>query len=144
MPCLSEINLSLYTYRCQITEIIDGDSVWGLLDRGFGDHSLRELRLNRIDAWEPKGIERPLGYIAKEFLEEYMPVGSSVIIQSKGFDSFGRLICELWLEREECWVNLGDLLVEKGHAVYRDYRALKRRSFKRLALTALATILGEK
>ena len=34
---------------------------------------------------------------------------------------YGRYIAEIWIEKDGVWVNVNDLIVEKGFAVYKDY-----------------------
>ena len=112
---------SLYVYKSTVDKVSDADTAWLILDRGFGDKSKKKIRLSRIDAWETRGEEKSKGLEAKSFVEGLMPVGSEIIIQSKGKDKYGRVISEVWVKIEKDLVNLSDLLVDKGHAEYKDY-----------------------
>ena len=40
----------LYCYRCMIEEVIDGDTVWAIIDLGFDTIVRQKLRLRGIDA----------------------------------------------------------------------------------------------
>ena len=116
------MNQNLYHYKAELVRVVDGDTIWCNLDRGFGDHSRKNIRVARINTPEIRGVEKKEGLLAKRFVEDKLADCLSIVIQSTKVDSFGRAIAEVWLEESEnTWVNLNDLLVEKEHAVYKDY-----------------------
>lgn len=111
----------LYNYEIKaITNVIDGDTLVGTIAVGFYNMRIHEarLRLARIDAPEMRGPERPQGIEARAFMGRAI-AGKRLIVQHlvKQKDPFGRLIVEVWADG----VNLSDLMVREGHAVYEDY-----------------------
>ena len=34
---------------------------------------------------------------------------------------YGRYLAEIWVQQEESWANVNNLLVAAGHAVYQEY-----------------------
>jgi micrococcal nuclease len=78
-----------------------------------------QIRLIGINAPEVRGIEREQGIIARDWLREKLPEGKSLVIQTakdrKG--KYGRWLATLFLDG----VNINDLLVQNGMAVYADY-----------------------
>lgn len=115
---------NLYHYRAVVTDVYDGDTCTVNIDLGLSTWVQGEkLRLYRINAPELRGVERPEGLISRDFLREQID-GKEILIQTikdrKG--KFGRYLAEIWLPREgDDPININDLLVEKGFAVYKDY-----------------------
>jgi len=91
----------MYTYNCNIINIVDGDTVDIDIDLGFDTwkRNLR-IRVNGINAPETRTkdlIEKRWGLLSKKRLEELLPVGSkqqvTTIIDK---DKFGRILGELY------------------------------------------------
>ena len=111
-----------YSYKARIVRVIDGDTFIAEIDRGFGDFSLKTIRLTRINTPEIRGVEKEEGLAAKQFLESLLEeCDFHCTIYSQRVDSFGRSLAEVFVERQDKSVNLNDLLVEKGHAKFVDY-----------------------
>lgn len=110
----------LYTYKATVARVIDGDTIVADIDLGFFTWRHSEtLRLSRIDAPETHTETKEAGQAAKAFLQGLLPIGQHVIIQTirDRRDGFKRYIAEIWLGD----ININDLLVSEGHAVYRAY-----------------------
>jgi micrococcal nuclease len=115
---------TLYHYRAVVIDVYDGDTVTVDLDLGFHVWKRGEkIRLAHIDAPELKGESQAEGKAAGDFLRDLV-LNKNVIIQtiksSSGSDKqekYGRYLGIIWLDG----VNVNDLLVNKGHAIRRDY-----------------------
>jgi len=114
----------LYHYRGRVTSVYDGDTVTADLDLGLKTWvSGEKLRLYRINAPEVRGEQRPAGLASRDFLRALV-LDKSVVVETvadkKG--KYGRYLAELWVEGDDGdWQNANDLLVQAGHAEYRDY-----------------------
>ena len=64
-----------YTYKVQLIKVIDGDTLWALIDPGLGTLIVQKLRLRGIDCPE---IDTPEGKRAKRFVQRRL----------KGFEWF--------------------------------------------------------
>ncbi len=109
----------LYFYRATVISVYDGDTIRVNLDLGFKTWIKNEkIRLARINAPELRGTERESGLRARDFLREQI-LGKEVVLQTlkDRQGKYGRYLAEIWLEKEGRWVNINDLLVEKGFAV---------------------------
>lgn len=73
----------------KVTRVIDGDTVKVEIS----------VRLNKIDAPETHGIEKPLGVISKEWLEKKL-TGKYVTIESKANDVYLRMLGDVILGSE--------------------------------------------
>jgi endonuclease YncB( thermonuclease family) len=73
------------------------------------------VRLACIDA--PETAQRPYGQNARQYLQQRLPVGSTVTLDEKTTDRYGRLVAELFNG-----ININLAMVEDGQAfVYRQY-----------------------
>ena len=92
-------------------------------DRDVWIHG-EKVRLYRINAPEVRGSEREAGLRARDFLRSQID-DKEIYIQTikdrKG--KYGRYLAEIWLETEDdgTGINVNDLMVAQGHAVYKEY-----------------------
>lgn len=115
---------SLYHYKAAVKKVYDGDTCTVNIDLGLGMWVHGEnLRLYRINAPEVRGPERPEGLRSRDFLCKKI-LGKEVVIETskdkKG--KYGRYLADIWLKDDSGnWINVNDLLVQQGYAVYKDY-----------------------
>lgn len=115
---------TLYHYKAIVVDVYDGDTCTVDIDLGLNSWIRGEkVRLYRINTPELRGNERPEGIISRDFLRK-MILGKEVFIETvkdkKG--KYGRYLADIWLKDEnDSWVNINDLLVQQGYAVYKDY-----------------------
>lgn len=94
-----------WLYRATCERIVDGDSVICSIDCGFNVIlRKRSVRLLGVDTSETRGGTddlKALGNLAKKFVEERLPVGSTVLLRTsldkKG--KFGRILAEIHLAK---------------------------------------------
>ena len=94
-----------WLYRAEVCRVVDGDSVICSIDCGFNVIlSKRSVRLLGVDISETRGGTddlKALGNLAKKFVEERLPVGSTVLLRTsldkKG--KFGRILAEIHLAK---------------------------------------------
>ncbi|MEX1323991.1 MAG: thermonuclease family protein [Synechococcaceae cyanobacterium] len=93
-----------------VLSIGDGDTL-----RVRRDGHAITVRLACIDA--PEMAQRPHGQRARDYLRMRLPIGSSVRLDEKSTDRYGRTVAEVISE-----INIGLALVEDGQAfAYRQY-----------------------
>lgn len=96
-----------------VLSIGDGDSIT-VMDQG----KKLKVRLACIDA--PELAQRPHGQQAKRALQQMLPIGTSVRLQIKDVDRYGRTVAEVFTPSSPAPVNLR--LVSQGMAyIYRQY-----------------------
>lgn len=112
----------MYTYKCIITDIKDGDTVVVDIDLGFRAwlHDI-SIRVNGIDAPETRTkdlIEKRWGVLSKSIVEKLIPIGSTQIITTViDRDKFGRVLGDFSLNE----TTLSKYMVENHYAiVYQD------------------------
>lgn len=111
---------NLYYYKAFVTKVYDGDTVYMDIDLGLSVILKKEkIRLARINAPEVRGEEKEKGEASREFLKKII-LGKSVLLQTikdrKG--KYGRYLGDIWIETQNGFENVNDLLVRKGFAEY--------------------------
>ncbi len=113
-----------YHYKAIVKSVYDGDTCTVDIDLGLGTWIKGEkLRLYRINTPELRKEEREAGLKSRDFLRGLID-GKEIIVQTvkdkKG--KYGRYLAEiLIIDENGDLINVNDLLVDKGFAVYKDY-----------------------
>jgi endonuclease YncB( thermonuclease family) len=113
-----------YTYSATVDRIVDGDTLWALIDLGFNITVREKLRFRGIDCPE---LGTPAGDKAKKFVEKLLPAGSQIVIHSEKTktEKWGRFLADVFYlkpdsvagEIIEDGVYLNQELLDKGYAV---------------------------
>jgi endonuclease YncB( thermonuclease family) len=89
----------LYTYSATVLEVIDGDTLKLRVDLGFKIFWVSNCRLADINAMELKDKDqavRARAFEAKKYMEDRLPVNSSVLIKSSKLDKYGRPVVTVY------------------------------------------------
>lgn len=91
------MNIDLYTYKCNLERIIDGDTFLVNIDLGFNIflNNIR-IRILNVDLPETRGNEKKFGLICKSFVENKLKSCKDIYIKSYKIDDFGRWLCDLY------------------------------------------------
>lgn len=117
----------MYQYNGKVVRVIDGDTIEVLIDLGFEVHIFQTLRLNRIDAYETSlrggttEEQKLLGIAGKEFLKSILPRDTKVVIKTEKSDKYDRYLADVTINENEHELNINELMVSKGFAVYKTY-----------------------
>ena len=108
----------MFTYNCRIAKIVDGDTLDVDIDLGFGIWKTNErIRLWQIDTPECRTKdkeEKKYGLIAKNFVEEHLPVGKIFELQTLEKDKFGRYLGAVFVRNR---LSINDMLLKANLAV---------------------------
>lgn len=117
----------MYEYRATVKEVIDGDTLYAIVDLGFGVFAYQSFRFARIDAYEARlgknttQAEKEIGLEAKAYVKDLIE-GKEILIKSQKTGKYGRYIAEIiYTDENGNDVNLNDELVMKKYAVYKEY-----------------------
>ena len=107
----------MHEYHCVITKIIDGDTIDVDIDLGFDCwlHKQR-IRLYGIDTPESRTRdleEKKYGLAAKAFVEKFIPLGSTALLNTKKKGKYGRYLGDFKVKNQ--W--LCTELLKHRHAV---------------------------
>ena len=115
----------MYEYSCKIVRVVDGDTVDVDIDLGFGVWMHKErIRLHGIDTPESRtrdSTEKKFGYLAKEMIESFLPVGSIqtlVTVKDKA-GKFGRILgkFKIYDGKEDRQTTINEWMIENHYAV---------------------------
>tara|TARA_R100000900_G_scaffold25284_1_gene19954 strand:+ start:45 stop:488 length:444 start_codon:yes stop_codon:yes gene_type:complete len=109
----------MYEYGCQVTRVVDGDTVDVILDLGFSILHKCRVRLYGIDTPESRTRdldEKARGKLASKFLADAINNGKKVVLRSKLKDSkgkYGRVLGEIVVDD----ININVSMIENYLAV---------------------------
>tara|TARA_Y100001968_G_scaffold311053_1_gene332664 strand:- start:2 stop:394 length:393 start_codon:yes stop_codon:yes gene_type:complete len=107
----------VHEYHCVITRIIDGDTIDVDIDLGFDCWLHRQrIRLYGIDTPESRTRdleEKKYGLAAKAFVEKFIPLGSTALLNTKEKGKYGRYLGDFKVKNQ--W--LCTELLKHRHAV---------------------------
>ncbi len=109
LPARTTAN-DIFTYHVRVLDVTDGDTLWVLIDLGFGFTTQQQLRLRGIDASE---IDSRDGQAAQKFLARILKKTPDVVIASTKSDKYDRYLADLWSGDRY----LNQELLDKGLAV---------------------------
>lgn len=111
----------MYDYSATITNIVDGDTYDVDIDLGFHIHIHERIRILNLDTPEKRGVEKELGqictdYAKKHFLEKKVLLSSKEEIKEPKTDSFGRWLCQIYINGR----SIADIFSALGCNKYQD------------------------
>ena len=83
----------MYEYKCEVTRVVDGDTVDCVLDLGFSILHKCRVRLYGIDTPESRTRdldEKARGKLASKFLQDSIDNGKEIVLRSELKDSKGK------------------------------------------------------
>ena len=122
----------MHEYHCVITRIIDGDTIDVDIDLGFDCWLHRQrIRLYGIDTPESRTRdleEKKYGLAAKAFVEKFIPLGSTALLNTKEKGKYGRYLGDFKVKNQ--W--LCTELLKHRHAVR--YEGQRKKAIKQAHL----------
>lgn len=103
----------LFTYRVKILDATDADTIWLLVELGFGISTKQHVRLRGIDAPE---ITTRAGQAAKHFIERELKKASSITITSTKSDKYDRYLADVFYVKKGKEFFLNNELLKRGFA----------------------------
>ena len=109
----------MYEYKCEVTRVVDGDTIDCVLDLGFSILHKCRVRLYGIDTPESRTRdldEKARGKLASKFLEDSIKNGEEVILRSELKDSkgkYGRVLGSIVVDD----LDINQAMVEQNLAV---------------------------
>ena len=108
----------MYTYKAQVLEVIDGDTIEVDFDLGFGVWLRNQrIRLEGIDTPESRTTnkeEKVRGILSKNKLKEVLSKYVTITTKLDPNEKFGRI---LGVVKNETGINVNNWLVENNYAV---------------------------
>ena len=111
----------MYEYSCEVTRVVDGDTVDVIIDLGFDISYKSRVRLYGIETPESRTRdkdEKVRGLMSKDFLVDMLGKGDVIIKTKKDKKGkFGRILGELHVGNKGRSVNINKSLIDNFLAV---------------------------
>jgi len=103
------------TTQARVVRVIDGDTI--VVEFGGTEYHLRYIGMDTPESVKPNTPVQPLALEASKANEDLV-AGQTVILEKEvsETDSFGRLLRDVWVDRDGTLVMVGLELVRKGYA----------------------------
>jgi micrococcal nuclease len=112
----------MYTYKAKVIKVYDGDTITVEVDLGFSFKFTNSFRLLRINCPEVRGESKEEGLKSRDRLRELIMEKEIIIkTQKDNTEKYGRYLAEVYLIIDDKEININDLLVTEGLAVYKHY-----------------------
>jgi len=96
----------MYEYKCEVTRVVDGDTVDVIIDCGFSILHKARVRMYGIDTPESRTRdldEKARGKLASQYIQDHIDNGNEIIIKtekdSKG--KFGRILGKIFIDGKD-------------------------------------------
>ena len=103
--------MSLYTYKCEVVRVIDGDTLELNVDCGFGIWKQDRFRLAGLNAPEKNTDE---GKAAALFVRQWIPLWTTVTTAKDKQEKYGRYLATI--TDTATGESLNQALLDSGHA----------------------------
>ena len=90
MPQVGEAS---YTYPARVESVIDGDTIWAVIDCGFDTFIREKLRLHRIDTPELGTVQ---GAKARRYVRRTLKACPLIVIQTHKTDKYARYLSDIF------------------------------------------------
>jgi endonuclease YncB( thermonuclease family) len=84
---------SIFTYVARVERVIDGDTLWVVIDCGLQNRTRQKVRLRGIDTPE---LPTEDGIRAKEFVQDVVERSPFVVLATSKSDKYGRYLADLF------------------------------------------------
>jgi endonuclease YncB( thermonuclease family) len=91
---LAEKRKKFYSYRATVSRVIDGDTLWVIVDYGFDHTSQEKIRLRAIDAPE---LSTEAGKRARAHLENLLLAAQPFVITTTKVDLYDRYLTDVFV-----------------------------------------------
>ena len=88
----------LYTFKAVVKRLVDADTCWIVVDTGFDNWRIQELRLRGIDCPE---MSTPEGQAAKRFVEKRLRICEFIVIKTYKDDKYKRMLVDVFYKEGE-------------------------------------------
>lgn len=101
------------TYKMTLLRVVDGDTLIGEVDLGFGAKIVERFRLAGINTPEITGIDKEAGMAAKVFVEGRLVDATEILVTSRKTEKYGRYLATIFYDGK----NLNEELVLNNFAM---------------------------
>ena len=90
---IQQLGKASYTYPAQVASVIDGDTIWAIIDCGFDTFVREKLRFHRIDAPE---FGTPQGEKARRYVKRVLKASPHIVVCTHSYGKYARYLAEIF------------------------------------------------
>jgi len=87
------IGKASYTYPAQVESVVDGDTIWAIIDCGFDTFIREKLRLHRIDTPE---LDTAPGEKARRYVRRVLKASPRIVVRIHSYDKYARYLADIF------------------------------------------------
>ena len=90
---IQHLGKASYTYPARVESVIDGDTIWAVIDRGFDTFVREKLRFHRIDTPE---LGTPEGEKARRYVRRVLKASPRIVVCTHSYDKYARYLADIF------------------------------------------------
>ena len=90
---IQQLGKASYTYPAQVASVIDGDTIWAIIDCGFDTFVREKLRFHRIDTPE---LGTPEGEKARRYVKRALKASPHIVVRTHSYDKYARYLADIF------------------------------------------------
>jgi hypothetical protein len=90
---IQQLGKASYTYPAQVESVIDGDTIWAVIDCGFDTCVREKLCFHGIDTPE---LGTPEGEKASRYVKRVLKVSSHIVVCTHSYDKYARYLADIF------------------------------------------------
>ena len=90
---IQHLGKASYTYPARVESVIDGDTIWAIIDCGFDTFVREKLRFHRIDTPE---LGTPEGEKARRYVRRVLKASPRIVVCTHSYDKYARYLADIF------------------------------------------------
>jgi endonuclease YncB( thermonuclease family) len=90
---IPQLGKASYTYPARVKSVIDGDTIWAVIDCGFDTFVREKLRFHRIDTPE---LGTPEGEKASRYVKRVLKASPHIVVCTHSYDKYARYLADIF------------------------------------------------
>ena len=90
---IDRLGKASYTYPARVESVIDGDTIWTVIDCGFDTFVCEKLRFHTIDTPE---LGTPEGEKARRYVRRVLNASPRIVVRTHSYDKYARYLADIF------------------------------------------------
>jgi endonuclease YncB( thermonuclease family) len=90
---IQRLGKASYTYPARVESVIDGDTIWALIDCGFDTFIREKLRFHGIDTPELGTVS---GEKARRYVRRTLKASPQIVVRTHSYDKYARYLADIF------------------------------------------------
>jgi len=90
---ITQLGKTSYTYPARVESVIDGDTIWAVIDCGFDTFVREKLRFHQIDTPE---LGTTQGEKARRYVKRVLKASPHIVVCTHSYDKYARYLADIF------------------------------------------------